>query len=531
MLRRRRRPEVALSRLQGGAVKAAAYLRVSSEDQAREGTSLDTQRRRCREAIEKRGWEPVDVYADEGVSGAKESRPDLDRLLAACRRGEVQAIVVTTLDRFTRKLLHQLKFAEELLALGVVIDVLDDPIDLSSPEGVLKFQLTGMLAEWERAVIARRTRQGVREVAALGRWPGGITPFGLRTTPDGAGHMRIEIDEDEARVLRHAAGWLAEGLGTQEVAQRLDAHGLTPRHAPVWDHRNLRRQLRQTYLGGKFTFGKRGLPGYNRYGKVHEPIEIEVPAILEPDVYEAVQRALRARARRPSQRRFYLLTGHLVGECGSTWTGYWRSNRNARLYQCSKSKCETCGARRIRADDVEGAVWDAISEVLTQPERLIALAEEYLGLRGQQVQNERAQSEDVERRIADHERALSTLLVRAALSDEMVASQQAIDQVEGRLATLRRQQSQLEAWRGKSAAESARKRQLWALADLAATRLGKMTPQEKAAVLDLLEVRVTVSDERPPVRLRIEGVVLDDALSTLQDKRFGRVVGRQGIEP
>ena len=58
-----------------------------------------------------------------------------------------------------------------------------------------------------------------------------------------------------------------------------------------------------------------------------------------------------------------------------------------------------------------------------------------------------------------------------------------------------------------------------------------MTPREKAAVLDLLEVRVVVVNERPPVRLRVEGVVLDEALSVLQDRRFGRAVGRQGIEP
>lgn len=135
-------------------------------------------------------------------------------------------------------------------------------------------------------------------------------------------------------------------------------------------------------------------PGYNRYGKVHDRSRSRCPP---SELYEAVQRALRAKARGPSRR--YLLTGHLMGECGNPWTGYWRANRNARLYQCSKPKCETCGGRRVRADDVEDAVWHAISEVLTQPEHLIALAEEYLGLRGRQIETESEQMKAVDVKI------------------------------------------------------------------------------------------------------------------------------------
>src|SRR4051812_24102690 len=107
-------------------MKAATYCRVSTEEQTK-GTSLDTQRKRTRAYIEEREWELVSEHVDEGVSGARESRPELDRLMAKCRKGEVEVVVVTKLDRFSRSLLHALTAFAELESLGVSVECSDEP--------------------------------------------------------------------------------------------------------------------------------------------------------------------------------------------------------------------------------------------------------------------------------------------------------------------------------------------------------------------------------------------------------------------
>ncbi len=334
-----------------------------------------------------------------------------------------------------------------------------------------------------------------------------------------------------------------------------NANGLLPPGRPGqeapgrWDRQNLRRALRQSYLGGEYVWSKSGGPGYRRYwrkdrqgvkgrgGPPGSPISIPVPAVLEPELFTAVQEALKATARGTSPR-FYLLTGHLYGECGNRYSGIWRKSKGWKQYRCVaeyQGGCERCRTRRVHADDVEKAVWDEIARVLSEPERLIAMAAEFLGVRGQQIETEREQTQAIDAKVAQHERALADLLTQAALRGDLSSKpiQTAIALIEEQLGALHRHRSQLEGWQQEAAAQSAQKRRLWELADFAAARLRSMPNEEKAAVLDLLEVRVTLADERPPVKLRIEGVVYDEIVSAMRGDGEGlrRKVGRQGIEP
>jgi hypothetical protein len=163
------------------------------------------------------------------------------------------------------------------------------------------------------------------------------------------------------------------------------------------------------------------------------------------------------------------------------------------------------------------------------------MAEEYLGVRGQQIESEREQKQAIDSKIDQHEKALADLLAQAALRGDLTSKpiHAAIAQIEEQLDALRRHRSQLEGWQLEAATQSAQKRRLWKLADLAAARLRNMSNEEKAAVLDVLEVRVTLADERPPIKLRMEGVVYDEIVSAMKGEGEGlrRKVGRQGIEP
>src|SRR5271157_2021397 len=135
--------------------RVALYARVSTADQ-----HVEPQLHALHSYAEARGFEIAAEYVDHGVSGARDRRPALDRLLADCRRRKVDAVAVTKLDRLGRSLRHLLILVGELEALGVDLISLDDGLDTSTPVGRLFFQIRGAFAEYERSLIAERAAAG-----------------------------------------------------------------------------------------------------------------------------------------------------------------------------------------------------------------------------------------------------------------------------------------------------------------------------------------------------------------------------------
>jgi len=122
-----------------------------------------------REYATRRGWEIAGEYVDQGVSGSKESRPELNRLMLDARQRRVDVIAVWKLDRFARSLKMLVVSLAELEALGVAFVSLRDNLDLSTPSGRLMFQIIGAMAEFERALIQERVRAGLRNARSKGK--------------------------------------------------------------------------------------------------------------------------------------------------------------------------------------------------------------------------------------------------------------------------------------------------------------------------------------------------------------------------
>jgi site-specific DNA recombinase len=154
-------------------MKAAVNLRVSSADQAGDGTSLGIQRERCTAYADSQGWELAEVYAEEGVSGDLERRPALDRLRHDARAGAFARLVVYDMDRLARNLRVQLNLAYELEDHGVEIIDMQHPND---PPFIR--QIRGAVAEDELRKIRERTLRGVQAVVEAGWWPVGTPPYG-----------------------------------------------------------------------------------------------------------------------------------------------------------------------------------------------------------------------------------------------------------------------------------------------------------------------------------------------------------------
>jgi DNA invertase Pin-like site-specific DNA recombinase len=144
-------------------MNAAVYARVSTFDQEPEN-----QLQELRRYAEARGWSVVE-FVDRGVSGAKDRRPALDRLVVEARRRRFDVVVCWRLDRLGRNLKHLITLLEDLQALGVAFVSLAEGIDATTPAGKLQLHILGAIAEFERARIAERVRAGLARARSQGK--------------------------------------------------------------------------------------------------------------------------------------------------------------------------------------------------------------------------------------------------------------------------------------------------------------------------------------------------------------------------
>ncbi len=187
-------------------LRAVRYQRVSRLDQDPQLQGDETQ-----DFIARRGWELMGTYIDQGVSGTKDRRPELDRLLVDARRRKFDVLVVWRSDRMFRSVRHMVVLLDELAALGIMFVSVTEPFDTTCPSGKLLLHLVAAMAEFERGIFVERTRAGVaaarRRGARLGR-------------------PRARVNKDELREL-HEEGWsvrkLAEhfGVGASTIQRRL----------------------------------------------------------------------------------------------------------------------------------------------------------------------------------------------------------------------------------------------------------------------------------------------------------------------
>jgi len=178
-------------------MRVAIYARVST---AGNGQSPEMQLRELREYVERRGWTISGEYVDVGISGAKDSRPELNRLVADAHRRRFDAVVVWKFDRFARSVSHLLRALETFRALGIEFVSLSEQVDTSTPTGKMVFTVLAAVAELERSLIAERVKAGLRNARAKGKR---------------LGRPRVSVDAGKIAVLR------AEGLSWAKVAEQL----------------------------------------------------------------------------------------------------------------------------------------------------------------------------------------------------------------------------------------------------------------------------------------------------------------------
>ena len=188
-------------------MRVAIYARVST---ANNGQDPTMQTRELREYAERRGWSVAGEYVDVGISGTKEKRPELDRLMADAHRRRFDAVIVWKFDRFARSVSHLLRALETFKALGIEFVSLSESVDTSTPTGKMVFTVLGAVAELERSLIVERVKAGMRNARAKGRKIG--------RPPVEVDHALIASLRTQGRSIRAIATETGYSIGTVHAA-------------------------------------------------------------------------------------------------------------------------------------------------------------------------------------------------------------------------------------------------------------------------------------------------------------------------
>jgi DNA invertase Pin-like site-specific DNA recombinase len=189
-------------------MKTAIYGRVSTNGH---GQDVGMQTRELEQFTAARGWNLVDSYLDIGISGTKDKRPQLDRLMADAHKRRFDVVVVWKFDRFARSVSHLLRALETFNALGIAFVSLSESLDTSTPAGKMVFTVLGAVAELERSLIVERVKAGLRNAKAKGKH---------------LGRPKAVLDAKRIASLR------AQGFGWKRIATDLGVGvGTVIRHA------------------------------------------------------------------------------------------------------------------------------------------------------------------------------------------------------------------------------------------------------------------------------------------------------------
>lgn len=371
-------------------MRVALYSRVSTEDQAREGTSLEVQKEFLVSYAKREGWEVSEIYVDDGYSGYSTERPALKKLLSDAKKKKFEMILVHKIDRFSRNLRELLNLVDEFESLNISFKSATEVYDTSNSAGKMMFQQLGSFAEFERNRIKERVFPGMVKGVEKGNWQG------ARYSPYGYSYNKLDLEKklrvvkEEADIVRLIYMMYLSGQSTQQIAGYLYKKEYKTRSGGRFNTKLICDILKnQVYLGNlvwnthHYDKNQKTLKGC-RYVK-NDPSKVIIAKgkhepIIHQDDFDAVQKKLE-QARKGVVKKCnsndYPLTGILFcARCGNRFQGCinaaTRENKKTktkrRYYRCSARQTYDidCDNSYARADELESEVYGIISAIFEQ---------------------------------------------------------------------------------------------------------------------------------------------------------------------
>jgi site-specific DNA recombinase len=407
-------------------LRCAAYVRVSTDEQATgDYTSLDAQRESCEAYIRSQqqdGWVLSPVEYSDTATGKNTKRPSLQRLLNDIRTGLVDVIVVYKFDRLSRSMLDFLQLIKEFDDQKVILVSVSQKIDTSGPTGRLFLQILAAFGEFERELIAGRTRDKMQAMRKRGTYIGGMIPLGYDLDPQS---KKLVINPDEAIMVKEIFRLYLERQGLVRVVGEVNSRGW---HTKKWvtkagklyggtpfNKLSLRSLLTNLIYVGKVKVGS------DEYDGEHE-------AIIDRTTFNTAQEILKGNAH---SRRNHIANRHpeallkgllRCGDCGKAMTHVPTRKPDGttyRYYRCitaQKQGAASCpSGSSLPANEIEQFVVERLRAIAEDPEQVDAIARDAATL--------------ATTRIHDVQSDIATWEVRSAeLSKEIITLQNRLPQ-------------------------------------------------------------------------------------------------------
>jgi site-specific DNA recombinase len=465
------------------------YSRVSSEEQAAHGISIDAQRN-ILEGYAAMTSQQIRIYEDAGYSGKNTNRPALQQLLTACRAGSVSAVVVWKLDRLSRSLRDTLTIIEDVFQpAGITLVSVTESIDTSTPSGRMMLNLLASFAQLEREQDSDRVVMAHKHLARDCKYLGGHVPLGYCIDSE----KHYQLDPVTAPVVRRVFEMYLSRSGYTPILEYLNSFAFPGTRKTPFGKSDLKNLLQNEIYAG--TYVRR--MGADPRHRITSPETIRVPggvpALLTPDEWQRVC-ALRSQSERASAiysaRRVYPLSGLVYcASCGAlmplNYGGKDRDGSVQRYYTC-KAKC----ARPARLEHIQDAVFAVVEQMAVAGSDAIAAA---CGIANSYAdaadEDHAAEARAVDQQVLEINKKISRIIAfitehgsaaPASLADDLTRLEKDRDVLQARAASLRKPASRYD-----TAATVA------AIASCAGIK--KQPPDQQKALLQAAVYKVLVS--------------------------------------
>ena len=417
-------------------IKVAIYVRVSTQEQAKEGYSIGEQTDRLRKFAEAHDWIIVNVYVDAGHSGANTDRPALQEMIADLKAGKIDKVLVYKLDRLSRSQKDTLELIEDVfLPNNCDFESMTEKLDTSTPQGRLFLGILAAFAQLEREMIKERMSLGRYARIKEGKWQGGArVPFGYDYEP---ALDKLVINEYESMIVKMMFDAFTDGKPLYAIEQNMIENGHTFNCGKV-DRRNMRYILRnKTYCG------------YQKHKD--EWIPALHDAIITEEEYEKAQVILDANQERFNHSGYRdgikLHSTNLGGLifCGKCGARYAKSRTGSKEYGFHHNYCcysrhkkakamvkdPNCKNKFYRVEDLDNIIFNEIKKLAIDPEYI------------NQVKKEHEKLDDVQKIHAIEEKIKSINAQISRFMDLYGLGNYTIDELDQKTKPLQEQRSKL----------------------------------------------------------------------------------------
>ena len=375
-------------------MKVAIYIRVSTEDQAKEGTSLEVQREFLANYAKKEGWEIYhpngkEIYEDDGYSGYSRERPALQRLLTDAKRGRFNLILVHKIDRFSRKLRDLLNLVDEFEEMNIDLKSATEYYDTTNSAGKMMFQQLGSFAEFERNRIKERVFPGMIKGVQKGNWQGArYSPYGYsynKLDPE----KKLRVVEEETKIVKLIYTMYLANQSTAQIAGYLYKKRYKTRSGGSFHTKLIGDILKNQVYLGKIVWNRHHYDKREKTRKGYRYLKNEASKIIVADGkheamitqedFDLVQKKLKANRKGVMHRngvKEYPLSGILFcARCKHKYLGaanisQHRLGIKKRWYRCNARQVHfvKCPNPSVRAEILEPKVFEILERIISHSE-------------------------------------------------------------------------------------------------------------------------------------------------------------------